>query len=118
MTAQTFHVVGPVDLRQHDAVGRTADDRGQIDQRRIVERIDAHPQLVLALPEGTGIEELADLATRRGTVVFGDGVLEVEHHRVGAAAVGLGQRRAVRRDRGRRWLAGEPLTTMKPEEER
>ena len=43
MIAEPLDVGRAVDLRQDDAIRRAADDRGEVDQGRVVQRIDAHP---------------------------------------------------------------------------
>jgi len=89
--AKAAHVVGVLGLWQHDTGQTGHHDGGQVLQcQAAVQRVDADVQLG-GKRGGLASDVLCRGHARLGFARRGDGVLEVEDERIGAAAFGLGE---------------------------
>ena len=84
-------ILGRIHLGQADAVGRAGHYRRQVGQRkRVVERIDAHPEF-LALAIRPRLEISTGHLARDLLALVRDRILQVEDQRIGGILTPLGQ---------------------------
>ena len=81
-------------LGQHDAVGGSRHDRGEVGQRfRCLDGVDAHPQLLAAARFGGAarLQVLPHHRTRAIDIFRRDSILEIEDQCVGLRCLRLGE---------------------------